>query len=145
MRFTADDLRNQRFKTKFQGLDKEDVLTYLELVADDFESFQKEAEKFKAQLKKKDKTIKKYKDREKEMKVLFEALYKEKNYLLDKLNNNPNKKESVKKGEQILRKALNRAKEIKEITEKGVRGIQKEILLLENHKKNLITTIKSKA
>ena len=145
MRFTADDLRNQRFKTKFQGLDKEDVLTYLELVADDFESFQKEAEKFKAQLKKKDKTIKKYKDREKEMKVLFEALYKEKSYLLDKLSNNPNKKESVKKGEQILRKALNRAKEIKEITEKGVRGIQKEILLLENHKKNLITTIKSKA
>ena len=144
MRFTADDLRNQRFKTKFQGLDKEDVLTYLELVADDFESFQKEAEKFKAQLKKKDKTIKKYKDREKEMKVLFEALYKEKNYLLDKLNNNPNKKESVKKGEQILRKALNRAKEIKEITEKGVRGMQKEILLLENHKKNLIATIKSK-
>ncbi|MDP6625089.1 MAG: DivIVA domain-containing protein [Nitrospinota bacterium] len=145
MRFTADDLRNQRFKTKFQGLDKEDVLTYLELVADDFESFQKEAEKFKAQLKKKDKTIKKYKDREKEMKVLFEALYKEKSFLLDKLSNNPNKKESVKKGEQILRKALNRAKEIKEITEKGVRGIQKEILLLENHKKNLITTIKSKA
>ncbi len=144
MRFTADDLRNQRFKTKFQGLDKEDVLTYLELVADDFESFQKEAEKFKAQLKRKDKAIKKYKDREKEMKVLFEALYKEKSYLLDKLSNNPNKKESVKKGEQILRKALNRAKEIKEITEKGVRGMQKEILLLENHKKNLIATIKSK-
>ncbi|HJP17372.1 MAG TPA: DivIVA domain-containing protein, partial [Nitrospinota bacterium] len=82
-----DDIRNQRFKTKFNGLDKNDVMTYLQLVADDFEAFQKEAEQFKDQLEKKEKTIKKYKDREEKMKSLFETLCKEKGISLNELYN----------------------------------------------------------
>ena len=82
MRFSVDDIRNQRFKTKFSGLDKNDVMTYLQLVADDFEAFQKEAAQLKDQLKMKDKTIKKYKDREEKMKCLFETLCKKKAFRL---------------------------------------------------------------
>ncbi len=146
MRFTAGDIRNQRFKTKFKGLDKDDVMTYLQLVADDFEAFQKEAAQFKDQLKKKDKTIKKNKDREEKLRCLFETLCKEKSILLNELNNKESVNENpVKNGEKIIRKALSRAKEIKEITEKGVHNIQEEILFLENHKKSLIENIKSKA
>ena len=145
MRFTSDDIRNQRFKTKFHGLDKDDVMTYLQLLADDFEAFQKEADQLKDQLKKMDKTIKKYKDREEKMKSLFEALYKEKGILLDELNNKESaNKDSVKKSEGLIRNALNRAKEIKKITEKGVYNMEKEILLLEEHKKRLMERIKSK-
>ena len=145
MRFTSDDIRNQRFKTKFHGLDKDDVMTYLQLLADDFEAFQKEADQLKDQLKKMDKTIKKYKDREEKMKSLFEALYKEKGILLDELNNKESaNKDSVKKSEGLIRNALNRAKEIKKITEKGVYNMEKEILLLEEHKKRLMEHIKSK-
>lgn len=145
MRFTSDDIRNQRFKNKFKGLDKDDVMTYLQLVADDFEAFQKEAAQFKDQLKKKDKTIKTNKDREEKLRCLFETLCKEKGISLNELNNKKSvNKNPVKKGEKIIRNALSRAKEIKEITEKGVHNIQKEILFLEKHKKSLIENIKSK-
>tara|TARA_B100000959_G_C14898819_1_gene589968 strand:+ start:221 stop:661 length:441 start_codon:yes stop_codon:yes gene_type:complete len=146
MRFSVDDIRNQRFKTKFNGLDKNDVMTYLQLVADDFEAFRKEAEEFKDELKKKDKTIKKYKDREEKMKSLFETLCKEKGISLNELYNEKSvNKNPAEMGEKIVKKALNRAKEIKKITEKGVHNIQKEILFLEKHKKSLIENIKSKA
>ncbi len=124
-----DDIRNQRFKTKFKGLDKNDVMTYLQLVADDFEAFQKEAAQLKDQLKKKDKTIKKYKDREENMKSFFETLCKEKTISPNKLNYKESvNKSPVKKDEKIIRNSPGRAKETKEITKKGVHEIQKEIL-----------------
>ena len=132
MRFSVDDIRNQRFKTKFGGLDKNDVMTYLQLVADDFEAFQKEAAQLKDQLKKKDKTIKKYKDREEKMKCLFETLCKKKGISLNELyykepvNENP-----VKKDEKIIRNSLDHAKETNKITKKGAEEMQKEILFLE--------------
>jgi DivIVA domain-containing protein len=47
MRFSVDDIRNQRFKTKFSGLDKNDVMTYLQLVADDFEAFRRKPHSLK--------------------------------------------------------------------------------------------------
>ena len=127
-----DDIRNQRFKTKFSGLDKNDVMTYLQLVADDFEAFQKEAAQLRDQLKKKDKTIKIYKDREEKIKCLFKTLCKEKGISLnelsykDSVNENP-----VKKDEKIIRNSLGHAKETKKITKKGDQEIQKEILFLE--------------
>lgn len=131
-----DDIRNQRFKTKFSGLDKNDVMTYLQLVADDFEAFQKEAAQLKDQLKKKDKTINKHKDREEKLKCLLEALCKGKGISLNKLNYKESVNENpVKKDEKIIRNSLGRAKETREITKKGVHKMQKEILFLENQKK----------
>ena len=127
-----DDIRNQRFKTKFSGLDKNDVMTYLQLVADDFEAFQKEAAQLRDQLKKKDKTIKIYKDREEKIKCLFKTLCKEKGISLnelsykDSVNENP-----VKKDEKIIRNSLDHAKETNKITKKGAEEMQKEILFLE--------------
>ena len=132
MRFSVDDIRNQRFKTKFSGLDKNDVVTYLQLVADDFEAFQKEAAQLRDQLKKKDKTIKIYKDREEKIKCLFKTLCKEKGISLnelsykDSVNENP-----VKKDEKIIRNSLDHAKETNKITKKGAEEMQKEILFLE--------------
>lgn len=148
MRFTAGDIRNQRFKTKFRGLDKDDVMTYLQLVADDFEAFQKEAAQLKDQLKKEDKTIKKNIAREEKLRCLFKTLCKEKGISRNELNTlikNLLIKSPVKKGEKIIRNAFNGAKESKEITGKEVHSIQKEILFLENHKKSLIENIKSEA
>ena len=146
MRFSVDDIRNQRFKTKFSGLDKNDVMTYLQLVADDFAAFQKEAAQLKDQLNKRDKTIKKYKEREEKMRRLFETLCKQKGMSRNELNYQESVNENpVKKGEVIIRNALNRAKEIKEVAEKGVRNVQKEILFLEKHKKSLIGNSISKA
>jgi len=132
MRFSVDDIRNQRFKTKFSGFDKNDVMTYLQLVADDFEAFQKEAAQLRDQLKKKDKTIKIYKDREEKIKCLFKTLCKEKGISLnelsykDSVNENP-----VKKDEKIIRNSLDHAKETNKITKKGAEEMQKEILFLE--------------
>tara|TARA_B100000315_G_scaffold130524_1_gene120141 strand:- start:24293 stop:24712 length:420 start_codon:yes stop_codon:yes gene_type:complete len=135
MRFSVDDIRNQRFKTKFNGLDKNDVMTYLQLVADDFEAFQKEAADLKDQLKKKDKTIKKHIDREERMKSLFETLCKEKGISLNELHNKESVNEiPVKKEEKIIRNSLGHVKKNKKITKKGVNDIQKEILFLEKQK-----------
>lgn len=87
MKLTADEIRNQRFRTKLKGLDKDDVMTYLQLVADDFEALHKEAERYKDQLKKNDSTIDYYKNREEKMKGLFTTLCKEKGISLTELNN----------------------------------------------------------
>lgn len=134
MRFTADDILNQRFKTKFQGLDKDDVMTYLELVAEDFEAFQAETAKLREQLGKQDKILIEYKKREDKLRAYVEALSKERK--------NPPNGDAVKKGDEIIQNALNRAKEIKELTEKEIYEMEKEILILEKHKKSLIGSIK---
>ncbi len=135
MRFSVDDIRNQRFKTKFSGLDKNDVMTYLQLVADDFDAFEKEAAQLKEQLKKKDKTINKYKDREEKMKSLFETLCKQKGISLNQLNHNKSVNENpVKKDEKVIRNSLGRANKTSEITEKRVDETQQEIVFLEKQK-----------
>lgn len=138
MRFTAEDIRNQTFKNKFKGLDKADVMTYLDLVADDFEAFQEEVVLLKGQIKKRDIAIQKFMEREGKLKGLAASYLKEKRVT-------PEKYIKKEKSNGIVKSALSRAKEIKNITEKSVLKMEKEILMLEKHKKRVMESIRSKA
>lgn len=133
MKLTAEDIRIQRFQTKLNGCNKEDVLTYLQLVADDFEDSERETAQLKNQLKKQEKILKKYKENEDKLNNNIAALLKEKSLSND---------EALKKGKEIIQNALNRAREIKELTEDEVYKMEREILILEGHKKRLMETIK---
>lgn len=135
MRFTSDDIRDQRFKTKFWGLDKEDVKMYLQLVADDFEDFQAEAAELKEQLEKRNEIVEKLKDRDRKLRNRIEVLLKKRG--------SSSNEADVKKGNEIIQNALNRAKEIKDLTEQEAYKMEKEIMKLEEHKKRLMESIKS--
>ncbi len=134
MRLTAEEIRNQRFKTKIKGLDQSDVMTYLQLVADDFQESENETARFKEQLKKQDQILRILKEREIKLKNIIDTLSKDKE--------GPTGKDPKKKGEEIIQNALQRAREIKEITTKELYEMEKEILMLEKHKKQLMGSIK---
>ncbi len=133
MKLTAEDIRNQRFQTKLKGYDKDDVLTYLQMVADDLEQFEKDIPQLKHQLKKQDGIIKKSKENEAKLKNHIQTLLKE---------NNISNEVAMSKGKEIIQNALNRAREIKELTEEEAYKMEKEILMLEEHKKRLMESIK---
>lgn len=133
MKFTAEDIRIQRFQTKLNGYDKEDVLTYLQLVADDFEDSERGIAQLRSQLKKQEKILQKHKENGDKLNNKISTLSKEKSLSSD---------EALKKGKEIIQNALNRAREIKELTEDEVYKMEREILILEGHKKRLMETIK---
>lgn len=133
MKFTAEDIRIQRFQTKLNGYDKEDVLTYLQLVADDFEDSERGIAQLRNQLNKQEKILQKHKENGDKLNNKISTLSKEKSLSSD---------EALKKGKEIIQNALNRAREIKELTEDEVYKMEREILILEGHKKRLMETIK---
>lgn len=133
MKFTAEDIRIQRFQTKLNGYDKEDVLTYLQLVADDFEDSERGIAQLRNQLNKQEKILQKHKENGDKLNNKISTLSKEKSLSND---------EALKKGKEIIQNALNRAREIKELTEDEVYKMEREILILEGHKKRLMETIK---
>ncbi len=126
MRLTPDDIRNQQFKTKLKGFDKEDVLMYLQLVSDDLENYQRENTLLKDQLKKLIDLSGKLQDHIK-------------NHAPDKKNT---KKIAMTEGEKIIQKARDRAKEIRDVAAKEAYELEKKILQLEARKNQLLKDVK---
>ena len=126
MRLTPDDIRNQQFKTKLKGFDKEDVLMYLQLVADDLEFYQGENTLLKDQLKK-----------------LIDLSEKLQNHIKTQSSSKKySREEALTEGEKIIQKARNRAREIKKVTENEAYEMEKKILQLEARKNKLMKDVK---
>ena len=126
MKLTPDDIRNQLFKTQFKGFDKEDVLTYLQLVADDLEIYQRESALLKDQLKKLIDLSGKLQDH-------IKTQSQDKKYT---------KEEAMLEGEKIIQKARNQAREIREVTAKEAYEMENKILQLEARKNQLMKDLK---
>ena len=126
MRLTPDDIRNQQFKTKLKGFDKEDVLMYLQLVADDLDFYQRETALLKDQLKKLIDLSGKLQDH-------IKAQSQDKKYT---------KEDAMTEGDKIILKARNRASEIRKVTEKEAYEMGKKILQLEARKNQLMKDMK---
>ena len=126
MRLTPYDIRNQQFKTKLKGFDKEDVLMYLQLVADDLEFYQRETALLKNQLKK-------LIDLSGKLQGHIKAQSQDKKYT---------KEEAMLEGEKIIQKARNQAREIREVTAKEAYEMENKILQLEARKNQLMKDLK---
>jgi len=126
MRLTPDDIRNQQFKTKLKGFDKEDVLMYLQLVADELEVYKKETTLLKNQLIK-------LMDLSGKLQVHIKTQSQDKKYT---------KEEAMTEGDKIIQKARNRAREIRKVAEKEAYEMGKKILQLEARKNQLSKDMK---
>ncbi|HOK22619.1 MAG TPA: DivIVA domain-containing protein [Candidatus Hydrothermia bacterium] len=74
MRLTPLEIRKATFKTRFRGFDPEEVLTYLELVSNEFEKIIQENERLKERIMVMEKRLAEYQELEESLKkALFLA------------------------------------------------------------------------
>ncbi|MDI6851569.1 MAG: DivIVA domain-containing protein [bacterium] len=74
MRLTPLEIRKATFKTKFRGFDPEEVLTYLEMISNEFEKLIQENERLKERIMVMEKKLSEYEELEESLKkALFLA------------------------------------------------------------------------
>jgi len=74
MRLTPLEIRKATFKTKFRGFDPEEVLTYLEMISNEFEKLIQENERLKERVMVMEKKLSEYEELEESLKkALFLA------------------------------------------------------------------------
>ena len=123
MRLTHLDILEQCFRDKFRGYNKDDVDTFLHLVADDFKEMAEEIEQLNKKLGQKDRVIKQL---QKEGPTLAPEMIKE-------------------KAMRIINVAREHADQHRKKAEKELSILKSDILKIKREKKNLIETMKSTA
>lgn len=127
MRFSSQEIKQQKFKKKMMGLDPEEVEVFVQMVADDFEEFDKENKALK----------RKIKECQLEIEALQRTEVEFKKSLEEREVNSFSTEEAEKKGREIILRAKQKAKEIKEIAMKEAMSVEREISRLRSLKKEL--------
>ena len=123
MRLTHLDILEQCFRDKFRGYNKDEVDTFLHLVADDFKEMAEEIEQLNKKLGQKDRVIKQLQE---EGPTLAPEMIKE-------------------KAMRIINVAREHADQHRRKAEKELSILKSDILKIKREKKNLIETMKSTA
>ena len=123
MRLTHLDILEQCFRDKFRGYNKNEVDTFLHLVADDFKEMAEEIEQLNKKLGQKDRIIKQLQE---EGPTLAPEMIKE-------------------KAMRIINVAREHADQHRKKAEKELSILKSDILKIKREKKNLIETMKSTA
>ena len=123
MRLTHLDILEQCFRDKFRGYNKDEVDTFLHLVADDFKEMAEEIEQLNKKLGQKDRVIKQLQE---EGPTLAPEMIKE-------------------KAMRIINVAKEHADQHRRKAEKELSILKSDILKIKREKKNLIETMKSTA
>ncbi len=123
MRLTHLDILEQCFRDKFRGYNKDEVDTFLHLVADDFKEMAEEIEQLNKKLGQKDRVIKQLQE---EGPTLAPEMIKE-------------------KAMHIINVAREHADQHRKKAEKELSILKSDILKIKREKKNLIETMKSTA
>ncbi len=123
MRLTHLDILEQCFRDKFRGYNKDEVDTFLHLVADDFKEMAEEIEQLNKKLGQKDRVIKQLQE---EGPTLAPEMIKE-------------------KAMRIINVAREHADQHWRKAEKELSILKSDILKIKREKKNLIETMKSTA
>jgi len=123
MRLTHLDILEQCFRDKFRGYNKDEVDTFLHLVADDFKEMAEEIEQLNKKLGQKDRVIKQLQE---EGPTLAPEMIK-------------------KKAMHIINVAREHADQHRKKAEKELSILKSDILKIKREKKNLIETMKSTA
>ena len=123
MRLTHLDILEQCFRDKFRGYNKDEVDTFLHLVADDFKEMAEEIEQLNKKLGQKDRVIRQLQE---EGPTLAPEMIKE-------------------KAMRIINVAREHADQHRRKAEKELSILKSDILKIKREKKNLIETMKSTA
>ncbi len=123
MRLTHLDILEQCFRDKFRGYNKDEVDTFLHLVADDFKEMAEEIEQLNKKLGQKDRVIKQLQEKGP---TLAPEMIKE-------------------KAMRIINVAREHADQHRKKAEKELSILKSDILKIKREKKNLIETMKSTA
>ena len=123
MRLTHLDILEQCFRDKFRGYNKDEVDTFLHLVADDFKEMAEEIEQLNKKLGQKDRVIKQLQE---EAPTLAPEMIKE-------------------KAMRIINVAREHADQHRKKAERELSILKSDILKIKREKKNLIETMKSTA
>ena len=123
MRLTHLDILEQCFRDKFRGYNKDEVDTFLHLVADDFKEMAEEIEQLNKKLGQKDRVIKQLQE---EGPTLAPEMIKE-------------------KAMRIINVAREHADQHRKKAERELSILKSDILKIKREKKNLIETMKSTA
>ena len=123
MRLTYLDILEQCFRDKFRGYNKDEVDTFLHLVADDFKEMAEEIKQLNKKLEQKDRVIKQLQE---EGPTLAPEMIKE-------------------KAMRIINVAREHADQHRKKTEEELSTLKNDILKMKREKKNLIETMKSTA
>ena len=107
MKITPLDIQQQQFKTKFRGFDVREVDTFLEQMADVFESLQSENQRLRKEIKRLQLEGQGYREREESFKRAMLNSQK----VLEQMKQNARKSAElvVAEGEVVAEKILNRA------------------------------------
>ena len=123
MRLTYLDILEQCFRDKFRGYNKDEVDTFLHLVADDFKEMAEEIKQLNKKLEQKDRIIKQLQE---EGPTLAPEMIKE-------------------KAMRIINVAREHADQHRKKTEEELSTLKNDILKMKREKKNLIEAMKSTA
>jgi len=134
MKITPLDIRQQQFNVRFRGFDAEEVDTFLEMIANEYEEIIEENKKLKGELEKKKEQIKLYMESEEKLKRMLKSNQK----LKDEIAGTAGKEAQL-----IIKDAELRAREILGSSHKEVEKIKIEIQELKKHKKQLQVKIRS--
>jgi cell division initiation protein len=133
MKITPLDIRQQQFNVRFRGFDAEEVDTFLEMIADEYEEVIEENKRLKEEMEK----------REKDMKLFVENEEKLKKELRSSRHAGEDiAKTAGKEAQKIIEDAELKAREILGNSHVEVDRIKKEIDVLKEQKNQMKAKIK---
>ena len=134
MRITPLDIRKQPFRKKLKGFDPDEVNSFLELVADEFESLNRQNDELASQLKQCSQQLDGYRRIEK---TLNETL------LTAQRATDEARLNAQKEAELIIKDAQIRADRYEHEARRRVHTLESELLSLKNQRESFLTRFKS--
>ena len=133
MKLTPLDIRKQEFRKVIRGYDSIEVDTFLEMVADEYESLVRSKSEWNSKLKRLEDRLKEYQEIEKTLqKTLMEA----------QNSFSKSKEDSKKEAELIIKEAEITANKIIEDSSRESARLKNEIMLLKTQKESLAIRLK---
>jgi cell division initiation protein len=133
MKITPLDIRQQQFTVRFRGFDAEEVDTFLEMIADEYETVIEENRKLAEEIEKRDRDIRLFVENEKRLKKEVDS---------NKTVQEEVKQTAGKEAQTIIKNAELKSKEILAGSEKELEKLRKEFEELKEQKKKLLNRIK---
>jgi cell division initiation protein len=132
MKLTPLDIQRQSFESAFRGFDRDEVRTYLNVVAEEMEQLRSENEKLQEEVRRQSALLAEHREREQILKNTLVAAQKTSEEM----------KENAKKQSQMLLKEAELASDrLIETAQAKAHGIEKDILDLKQQKRQVLNSV----
>jgi cell division initiation protein len=132
MKLTPLDIQRQSFESAFRGFDRDEVRTYLNVVAEEMEQLRSENEKLQEEVRRQSALLAEHREREQILKNTLVAAQK----------TSEDMKDNAKKQSQMLLKEAELASDrLIETAQAKAHGIEKDILDLKQQKRQVLNSV----